>query len=276
MYFHYQRSYRGPVQAVILDWAGTTVDFGSLAPVVAFTRLFAAQGIDLGLDEARGPMGAEKREHIRRLCALPRIAAAWRDLYGESPDEATIDRLYHDFVPLQVTAIRDYAQLIPGCRETLVTLRARGIRVGANTGYGQAMMEPLLRAAAEQGYVPDSSVCATEVPRGRPYPYMSFKNMMDLEIETVQSCVKVDDTVPGIEEGSNAGMWTVGVAVSGNEIGLPLADWEALPAADQRQRRERAYQRLLTGGAHYVIDSIADLPRCLDAIEARLARGERP
>ncbi len=276
MYFHYQRSYRGPVQAVILDWAGTTVDFGSLAPVVAFTRLFAAQGIDLSLDEARGPMGTEKREHIRRLCALPRIAAAWCDLYGETPDEATIDRLYHEFVPLQVTAIRDYAQLIPGCRETLVTLRARGVRIGANTGYGQAMMEPLLRAAAEQGYVPDSSVCATEVPRGRPYPYMSFKNMMDLEIETVQSCVKVDDTVPGIEEGSNAGMWTVGVAVSGNEIGLPLADWEALPAADQRQRRERAYQRLLTGGAHYVIDSIADLPRCLDAIEARLARGERP
>ena len=276
MYFHYQRSYRGPIQAVILDWAGTTVDFGSLAPVVAFTRLFAAQGIDLGLDEARGPMGTEKREHIRRLCALPRIAAAWRDLYGESPDEATIDRLYHEFVPLQVTAIRDYAQLIPGCRETLVTLRARGIRVGANTGYGQAMMEPLLRAAAEQGYVPDSSVCATEVPRGRPYPYMSFKNLMDLEIEAVQSCVKVDDTVPGIEEGLNAGMWTVGVAISGNEIGMPLTDWEALPAADQRQRRERAHQRLLTGGAHYVIDSIADLPRCLDAIEARLARGERP
>lgn len=276
MYFHYQRSYRGPVRAVILDWAGTTVDFGSLAPVIAFTRLFAAQGIDLGLDEARGPMGTEKREHIRCLCALPRITAAWRDLYGESPDEATIDRLYHEFVPLQVTAIRDYAQLIPGCRETLVTLRARGIRIGANTGYGQAMMEPLLRAAAEQGYVPDSSVCATEVPRGRPYPYMSFKNMMDLEIETVQSCVKVDDTVPGIEEGLNAGMWTVGVAISGNEIGLPLADWEALPAADQRQRRERAHQRLLAGGAHYAIDSIADLPRCLDAIEARLARGERP
>ena len=276
MYFHYQRSYRGPVQAVILDWAGTTVDFGSLAPVVAFTRLFATQGIDLGLDEARGPMGTEKREHIRCLCALPRIAAAWRDLYGESPDEATIDRLYHEFVPLQVTAIRDYAQLIPGCRETLVTLRARGIRVGANTGYGQAMMEPLLRASAEQGYVPDSSVCATEVPRGRPYPYMSFKNMMDLEIEAVQSCVKVDDTVPGIEEGLNAGMWTVGVAISGNEIGLSLADWEALPAADQRQRRERAHQRLLAGGAHYAIDSIADLPRCLDAIEARLARGERP
>ena len=264
------------MQAVILDWAGTTVDFGSLAPVVAFTRLFAAQGIDLRLDEARGPMGTEKREHIRCLCALPRITAAWRDLYGESPDEATIDRLYHEFVPLQVTAIRDYAQLIPGCRETLITLRARGIRIGANTGYGQAMMEPLLRAAAEQGYAPDSSVCATEVPRGRPYPYMSFKNMMDLEIETVQSCVKVDDTVPGIEEGLNAGMWTVGVAVSGNEIGLPLADWEALPAADQRQRRERAHQRLLAGGAHYAIDSIADLPRCLDAIEARLARGERP
>jgi phosphonoacetaldehyde hydrolase len=105
---------------------------------------------------------------------------------------------------------------------------------------------------------------------------MSFKNLIELGVETVQACVKVDDTVPGIEEGLNAGMWAVGVAVSGNEIGLPLAAWETLPAAEQCRRRERAYQRLLTGGAHFVIDSIADLPRCLDAIEARLARGERP
>jgi phosphonoacetaldehyde hydrolase len=275
MYFHYQRSYRGPIRSVILDWAGTTVDFGSRAPAMAFVQLFAEQGVAISVAEARGPMGLEKREHIHRLCQSPAIAARWRERHGAEPGEADVDRLYEAFMPLQIAAIRDHAQLIPGCRETLVTLRSRGIRIGANTGYSRAMMEPLLRAAAEQGYTPDSAVCATEVPHGRPYPYMSFKNLMDLEIETVLSCVKVDDTVPGIEEGLNAGMWTVGVAISGNEIGLSLADWEALPVADQRQRRARAHQRLLAGGAHYVIDSIADLPRCLDAIEARLARGER-
>jgi phosphonoacetaldehyde hydrolase len=276
MHFHYQRSYRGPVQAVIFDWAGTTVDFGSLAPVAAFTRLFAAQGIDLGLDEARGPMGAEKREHIRQLCALPRIAAAWRDLYGESPDEATIDRLYQEFVPLQVAAIRASAQLIPRCREVVATLRGRGIRIGANTGYSRAMLEALAEAAADQGYRPDSSVCATEVPRGRPFPHMSLKNAIELEVETVHACVKVDDTVPGIEEGLNAGMWTIAVAVSGNEVGLALDDWEALTPAEQQRRRVAAYTRLRASGAHYIMDTIADLLPYLERIERRLARGERP
>ena len=276
MHFHYQRSYRGPIQAVIFDWAGTTVDFGSLAPVAAFTRLFAAQGIDLSLDEARGPMGTEKREHIRQLCALPRIAAAWRDRYGESPDEAVIDRLYREFVPLQVAAIRDSAQLIPRCREVVAALRGRGVRIGANTGYSREMLEALAEAAADQGYRPDSSVCATEVPRGRPFPHMSLKNAIELEVETLHACVKVDDTAPGIEEGLNAGMWTIAVAVSGNEVGLALDDWEALTPAEQQRRRVAAYSRLRASGAHYVVDTIADLLPYLERIERRLARGERP
>ena len=276
MHFHYQRSYRGPVQAVIFDWAGTTVDFGSLAPVAAFTRLFAAQGIELGLDEARGPMGTEKREHIRQLCALPRIAAAWRDRYGESPDEAAIDRLYREFVPLQVAAIRDSAQLVPRCREVVATLRGRGIRIGANTGYSREMLEVLAEAAADQGYRPDSSVCATEVPRGRPFPHMSLRNAIELEVETLHACVKVDDTAPGIEEGLNAGMWTIAVAVSGNEVGLALDDWEALTSAEQQRRRVAAYSRLRASGAHYVMDTIADLLPYIERIERRLARGERP
>jgi phosphonoacetaldehyde hydrolase len=276
MYFHYQRSYRGPVQAVIFDWAGTTVDFGSLAPVAAFTRLFAAQGIDLSLDEARGPMGTEKREHIRQLCALPRVAAAWRELQGAAPDEAAIDRLYQEFIPLQIAAIRDSAQLIPRCREVMTALRGRGIRIGANTGYSRDMLAVLAAAAAEQGYRPDSSICATEVPRGRPFPHMSLKNAIELEVENVHACVKVDDTVPGIEEGLNAGMWTVAVAISGNEVGLSPADWEALSPAEQQQRRYAAYARLRASGAHYVIDSIADLLPYIEVIERRLARGEQP
>lgn len=276
MYFHYQRSYRGPVQAVIFDWAGTTVDFGSLAPVAAFTRLFAAHGIDLSLDEARGPMGTEKREHIRRLCALPRVAVAWRDLHGITPDDAVIDRLYQEFMPLQIAAIRDAAHLIPRCREVAAALRTRGIRIGANTGYSREMMDVLAAAAADQGYRPDSSVCATEVPRGRPFPQMSLKNAIELEVETVHACVKVDDTLPGIEEGLNAGMWTVAVAISGNEVGLSEADWEALSPAEQQRRRYVAYSRLRAGGAHYVIDSIADLLPYIELIERRLARGEKP
>lgn len=276
MYFHYQRSYRGPIQAVILDWAGTTVDFGSLAPVVAFTRLFAAQGIDLSLDEVRKPMGTEKREHIRLLCELPRIAAAWRELHGAVPDEAMIDWLYEAFIPLQIAAIRDSAQLVPRCREVVAALRGRGIRIGTNTGYNREMLDALAATADQQGYRPESSICATEVPRGRPFPYMSLKNAIELGVETVHACIKVDDTTPGIEEGLNAGMWTIAVAISGNEVGLSREDWEALSPAEQQQRRHTAYTRLRASGAHYVIDSIADLLPYVELIERRLAKGEQP
>jgi phosphonoacetaldehyde hydrolase len=138
------------------------------------------------------------------------------------------------------------------------------------------MMEINLRDAKLQGYEPDSTVCASDVPAGRPYPYMCLQNVINLQVSPVAACVKVDDTVPGVEEGLNAGMWTVGLAMSGNEIGLPLAELAALDPEDRERRRQRAYTRLRQAGAHYVIDSLADVVPCLDDIEARIARGECP
>lgn len=35
------------IEAVIFDWAGTTVDYGSLAPVIAFKKAFKDVGIEL-------------------------------------------------------------------------------------------------------------------------------------------------------------------------------------------------------------------------------------
>jgi phosphonoacetaldehyde hydrolase len=105
---------------------------------------------------------------------------------------------------------------------------------------------------------------------------MCLQNVINLQVWPVSACVKVDDTVPGIEEGLNSGMWTVGLAMSGNEIGLPLKEVMALAPADREARRQRAYTRMHQCGAHYVVDSIADLVPCLDDIDHRLARGERP
>jgi phosphonoacetaldehyde hydrolase len=276
MNYVYSRSYAGPVEAVIFDWAGTTIDFGSLAPIKAFCQLFETNGVPITLTEAREPMGTEKREHITRLLAMPRIRQAWIDVYGEAPDEALIDRLYNDFVPVQIASIADRATLIPGALETFRFLSEQGIKIGANTGYSQEMVAALLPMAAQLGYTPASNVCATDVPRGRPYPHMTLKNMLDLEVGAVQAVVKVDDTLTGIEEGLNAGCWTVGVAVSGNEVGLDLPEWLALTEQEQKHYKENAYRRFRASGAHYVIDSIADLPEVIEDIEARLAMGEQP
>ena len=40
-------AYTGPVQAVILDWAGTAVDHGCRGPVAVFSRAFERHGIEM-------------------------------------------------------------------------------------------------------------------------------------------------------------------------------------------------------------------------------------
>jgi len=276
MTFRYARRYCGPIQAVIVDWAGTTVDFGCLAPVQAFQDTFQAAGITLNRDEVRGPMGLGKRAHIEALLADSAIAQRWQSAHGQPPVESDTDTLYRNFIPRQLALVSRRCELIPGWDTALARLRASGIRIGANTGYSRDMLEPLLAAAAKEGYAPDSSVCADDVPKARPGPGMALLNAMQLGVDSVTACVKVDDTPPGIEEGLAAGMWTVGVAVSGNEVGLDLAEWQELCTTEQQRLREKASRRLHAAGAHMVIDSVADLPAAVASVEERLARGERP
>ena len=100
-----ERSYHGPLKAVILDWAGTTVDYGSRAPAVAFVEVFAARGVEISIEEARGPMGRAKRDHIRAITEVPRVASAWRFVHGMPCTDEDIDELYADFLPMQLRCI---------------------------------------------------------------------------------------------------------------------------------------------------------------------------
>jgi phosphonoacetaldehyde hydrolase len=276
MSFRYQRSYRGPIQAVLLDWAGTTMDYGCMAPAVVFVEVFERQGVPITIEEARAPMGAHKRVHIQKITQLESVQRRWKEKHGRAPNDADVERMFTEFVPLQLKVLSDYSQMIPGALEAVEAMRKRGYKIGSTTGYTTEMMEINLKDAAKQGYRPDSTVCASDVPAGRPYPYMCLQNVINLGVSPVEACVKVDDTRPGVEEGLNAGMWTIGLAMSGNEIGLPLIEIEKLDPADRERRRQAAYSRMYQTGAHYVVDSIADIMPCLDDIEARLRRGERP
>ncbi len=276
MVFHYKRSYRGPIEAVLLDWAGTTMDFGCLAPAVVFVEVFKRKRVPISMEEARAPMGAHKRVHIQRVTELDSVRQRWQAVHGRLPSDDDVEGMFAEFVPLQLECLSAYSELIPGTLEVVEQLRRRGIKIGSTTGYTTPMMAINLRDAARQGYKPDSTVCASDVPAGRPSPYMCLQNVINLGVSTVQACVKVDDTIPGVEEGLNAGMWTIGLAVSGNEVGLSRPDWEALPQGEKQAKRERAHRRLWQAGAHYVVDSIAEIMPCIDDIEKRLHRGEQP
>ena len=262
--------------AAVFDWAGTIVDFGSCAPMGAFVRLFARYDIELSIEEARGPMGVAKWDHIHALGQLPRIAAQWQARYGRPFSDADVDALYEVFTPLNAAVVADFADLIPGALEVVNALRARGLKIGSTTGYNRPIMDVLVPVAAAAGYAPDSLVCGGDLAAGRPSPLMMYRSFADLGVWPAARVVKVDDTGVGIEEGLNAGCWTVGVAISGNAVGLSLAEWQALDAGEQGALRAKATQQLLNAGAHYVVDSVAQLRPVIDAIEARMRAGERP
>jgi phosphonoacetaldehyde hydrolase len=264
------------LSAVVFDWAGTILDFGSCAPMGAFVRLFEQFGIELTIAEARGPMGMAKWDHIKAVGSLPRIAAQWQAKYGKPFRDADVDHLYEVFTPMNAAVVPDFADFIPGALETVNVLRARGLKIGSTTGYNRPIMDVVTPIASAAGYTPDNLVCAGDLAAGRPSPLMMYRCFADLGVWPAHSVVKVDDTGVGIAEGLNAGTWTVGVAISGNAVGLSLAEWQALDTARQQALRERAVAQLKADGAHYVIDSVAELLPALDEIEARLARGERP
>ena len=276
MKFTFQRTYRGPVQAVILDWAGTTMDYGCYAPAVVFIEVFKRQGVEISMEEAREPMGAHKLVHIRAISRIPSVARRWQAAHGRACTEDDVEAMFAQFVPLQLDCLADYADLIPGTLDVVGELRGKGIKIGSTTGYTHEMMELLMAQAAQRGYEPDATVCATDVPAGRPEPWMCLRNAEQLGVYPMEACVKIGDTLPDIDEGLNCGMWTVGLAKSGNELGLNEAEIAALPAEQLQAGLDRAYRRMAATGAHYVVDTIADVLPVIERIGQQLAAGERP
>lgn len=253
-------------KAIVFDWAGTMVDFGSRAPMGAFVEAFATFGVAVTIADARRPMGLPKRAHIAAMLADPAIAAGWRAAQGAAPDDAAIDRVYAVFVPMNERVAADHATLIPGALEAVAWARARGLRIGSTTGYVRSIMARVLPVAAAQGYAPDCLVCADDLAEGRPGPLMMYRAFVELGVYPPAAVVKVDDTEPGIAEGVAAGCVTVGLALSGNHAGLTLGELSALPPADAAAIRARATAALRGAGADHVIDTVADLPALLERL----------
>ena len=264
------------LQAAVLDWAGTVVDFGSFAPTQIFVEAFAEFGVAVSLEEARGPMGMGKWDHIRTLCNLPAIAERYRAAFGRLPTDDDVTAIYERFMPLQIEKIGVHSALNPGALEAIAALRQRGLKIGSCSGYPKAVMDKVVELARGNGYVADHVVATDEVPNGRPHPAQALANVIALGIKDVAACVKVDDTWPGILEGRRAGMWTVALTCSGNALGLTWDQFKALSPTELERARQRIGQLFEGARPHYLIDTIADLPKVIDAINARLARGEMP
>ena len=273
-----EKRYKGKVQAVILDWSGTTADAYVVAPAVVFVEVFKRQKVEISMLEARGPMGLRKDLHIKALTEVDEIKERWKKIHGKYPEQSDVDRMFADFVPLQLDCLRKYTTLLPGVAEVTQRLQKQGIKIGSTTGFVRSMVDILEEDSAKQGYKPDASVAGDEVTNGaRPSPHMVYKNLDMLNITPIQSVVKVDDTASGVGEAVNAGCWGIGVTRYSNYMDVDTPeDGKKLSEDEIKKRVAKTKDILEKAGAHYILESLADIEPVIEDINKRIARGERP
>ncbi|CAB3995326.1 Phosphonoacetaldehyde hydrolase [Paramuricea clavata] len=271
------RIYQGKIKAVVLDWAGTVVDCGVLSPAIVFRKVFELEGVPITNEEAREPMGMHKKVHIRTVTQMDSVRKRWKEKFGRSPNEEDVERIYENSVPIQLACLEEYSEMITGAVETVNLLQKEwGLKIGSTTGFTTPMLDILKKISAENGYIPDCYVAADQVPQARPYPYMVWMNAIQLDVNPISAIVKVDDTKDGIREGISAGCWSVGLARTGNYVALNENEIDELSEEEYELKIAKSYETLANAGAHYVIDSIAELPPVIEDINRRLAAGERP
>lgn len=253
------------IETVIFDWAGTTVDYGCFAPVKAFAEVFSQFGIQVTMEEVRKPMGMLKWDHIKTMLGMARIHALWLQTYGREPADEDVDQMYQQFEPKLLAILDQHSGLKPYVKETVDLLRERGIKIGSTTGYTDVMMKIVVREAGRNGYRPDCWYSPDAVnSKGRPYPYMIFKNMETLETASVDQVIKVGDTISDIREGVNAGVKTVGILEGSSLAGLSEEEFLSLSPDAREEVLEQAEKQYLAAGADWVVRDIRGVLDILD------------
>lgn len=258
------------IKLAVFDWAGTTTDFGSQAPVDVFDRTFRQKGLVFTKDEINAPMGMEKKAHIKTMLSTERGRQLWQGAYSRSWNEDDIEEVYQCFEANLRTVVTEYSKLIPGVKETIDKLREMGLKIGSTTGYTSDIMQYALPVAKEQGYEPDCVVTPDVTEYSRPTPFMVFECMRQLNVYPPKLVVKAGDTVMDILEGKNAGAWSVGIIKGSSVVGLNEAEYNALDDAARKELHEKARKTYLDAGADYVIDDITELPEVIAKINERL------
>ena len=262
------------IELVVFDWAGTTVDYGSSAPSDVFDRVFRTAGLCLTKEEINRPMGLEKKAHIRALLSCESGRSQWEKQYGRLWEEKDVEDLYEKFEETLHEVVAERSDPLDGVVETVNALRRAGMKIGSTTGYNDWMMEQVLPRAAAGGYSPDCVVTPDATGIGRPSPFMIFECMRRLNIYPPCHVVKVGDTVVDMQEGKNAGAFSIGILTGSNLLGLTPKEYNEMPAEALAERKAETAARYRAAGADLVIDSIRDLPAAIEELNSRLKKAE--
>lgn len=241
------------IELVIFDWAGTTIDYGCMAPVEAFVKAFKKNGIEVDIDEVRKPMGMLKKDHIKTMLDMSRINEEFQQKKKRNYTEDDVIKINADFETELFKVLADYTKPLPHVVGVVAKLRDMDIKIGSTTGYTGAMMEIVTEKAAENGYAPDFYCTADDVGKGRPEPLMVEYNMEHFGIVNPKHVIKVGDTLVDLQEGQNADTISVATIIGSSELGL-MEDEELSKEAIEKTRTT-----FIEAKADYVLTDIREL-----------------
>ena len=255
------------IKAVIFDWAGTTVDYGSRAPIVAFQQAFANVGIRISEAEIREDMGLDKYTHIHKIISLPAVQNDWQARFQVLPTNDDCDRIFQDFKAILLASLTDFAQLKPGMDAVIAYLNEHHIAYGTTTGYDAEMLSIVLPIAANQGYRPTVNITSAQTGGiGRPAAAMLELACDQLEINDPATVIKIGDSVNDILEGQNADVISIGIVDGSNLMGLSEAEFDALTPTEQAHLRAQVTAEYTAVGADYILQSMTELPALIEQI----------
>jgi phosphonoacetaldehyde hydrolase len=279
-----KRPYKDTIKTVILDNSGTCVDPFVIAPAVVFQEVFKQHNIDISMREARIPMGLRKDLHISEILKLPRIQEEFIKVNGRKSTKDDVATIFNDFVPMQIDVLPKYCTIMPNVLSTMDNLRDQGIKFGTTTGFNREMVNCILENTKDKGLHFDTTMAGDDFPEeelhlgARPKPFMVWKNLFKLDAWPIESVIKVDDTITGIQEGINAGCWSIGITDYSNYMDIDtIEEWNSMSSKEKQKRKEYSRDKIQNeSGAHYIINEFDELELVIQDINQRLSLGEKP
>ncbi|XP_078374883.1 phosphonoacetaldehyde hydrolase-like [Oculina patagonica] len=223
------------IELLVFDLAGTTVDDsieGIPLVAVAMKETFSKHGYGIDVEVVNKYRGMEKREAIQNIL---------NELHRQSNTSPNVDVevIFKDFKYFLNKNLSSIKNEIPGTTDVFRKLKSAGMKIAVGSGFPHSVVESIA-SALEWTELVDYLSSAEKAGHGRPHPAMILSAMKFFNISDPRAVIKVGDTKIDVQEGKNAGCWTVSVLT-----GTQTRDY------------------IKGSNPDFIINSIADLPDLL-------------
>ncbi len=252
------------IEAVIFDWAGTLIDFGSLATIEAMKKVFLKRGVNISKNIIKVNMGIKKSKHVQKLLDKPVVKRQWIKIFKRNYNGKDVVKISNELDQQLLKEVKKHFNIIPNAKKIFKILKKNKIKIATTTGYSTEIFKVIKRKAKKNGLTTDNDVCVDQVKKGRPNPDMCLKNLKKLKINNYNNCIKIDDSLAGITEGKKSNMITVGLSMTGIQLGLKYRDYLKLTKVMRKYHSKKISKDFFSVGSDYVVNDLFDFQKVLE------------